>query len=43
VAAIITAEKASKGADDALQRIADAGFDVAGTPYELFVRKYFTE
>jgi len=42
VAAIIAAEKASTDAEDALRRLREADYDVAGTPYELFVRKYFT-
>ncbi|HTV73948.1 MAG TPA: sulfur transferase domain-containing protein [Candidatus Acidoferrales bacterium] len=41
VAAIISAEKTSASADEALRKIDEAGFDVEGTPYALFVRRYF--
>jgi uncharacterized protein (TIGR01244 family) len=41
VAAIISAEKTSGSADEALSKIEKAGFDVEGTPYALFVRRYF--
>jgi uncharacterized protein (TIGR01244 family) len=39
--AIIASERAGEGASGALRRIADAGFDVAGTPYAAFVAGYF--
>ena len=42
MAAVIAAEDAAEGAPGALSRIAHGGFDVAGTPYEAFVRSYFS-
>jgi uncharacterized protein (TIGR01244 family) len=36
------AERAGDGAAGAFRRIAEGGFDVAGTPYAAFVTRYFT-
>jgi uncharacterized protein (TIGR01244 family) len=36
------AERAGDGAAGAFRRIAEGGFDVAGTPYGAFVTRYFT-
>ena len=41
VVAIAAAEKAGEGAQGALRRIHEAGFDVAGTPYAAFLANYF--
>jgi uncharacterized protein (TIGR01244 family) len=41
VAAIISAEKAGQSAKEALHKITEADFDVEGTPYELFIHRYF--
>jgi uncharacterized protein (TIGR01244 family) len=42
VVAILASERAAEGAAGALRRIAEAGFDVAGTPYAAFVSSYFS-
>ncbi len=39
--AIVSAEKDGSGAAGALAKVAAAGFDIAGTPYEAFVTSYF--
>jgi hypothetical protein len=42
VAAVIEAERAKTGARGAAQLIAQAGFDIAGTPYSGFLERYFS-
>ncbi len=43
IAGILSAEKRKQGAAEALRQMAMAGFDVSGTPYELFVHRYFAD
>jgi hypothetical protein len=40
-AALVAAEKDGSGKAGAYKKLADAGFDVAGTPYAAFVESYF--
>jgi len=42
VAAIIEAERRGTGLNGALKMIADAQFDIAGTPYIPFLERYFS-
>ena len=39
--AVVLAERAGTGADAAVKAVADAGFDIAGGPFEAFIRRYF--
>jgi hypothetical protein len=41
VAAIIASEDAGEDAAGALRHVAEGGFDIFGTPYEAFIRRYF--
>jgi uncharacterized protein (TIGR01244 family) len=41
VTAIVASERANEGADGALRRAAEAGFDLGGTPYVDFIARYF--
>ncbi len=41
-AGIISAEKDGTGAAGAMRKIADAGFEIVGTPYARFIASYFT-
>ncbi|MGH7707298.1 MAG: hypothetical protein ACREM8_14895 [Vulcanimicrobiaceae bacterium] len=40
--AIISAEKNGAGATGALRKVAEAGFEIEGTPYADFIRTYFS-
>jgi hypothetical protein len=42
VAAVIEAERGKTGAAGAFKMIADAGFDIEGTPYVPFIARYFS-
>jgi hypothetical protein len=35
------AENKGQGAEAATKLVTDAGFQIAGTPYEAFIRTYF--
>jgi hypothetical protein len=37
----VLSEKDGSGAGGALRKAADAGFELAGTPYEAFIERYF--
>jgi hypothetical protein len=37
----VASEKDGSGARGALEKIAQAGFEIAGTPYAAFVERYF--
>jgi len=37
----VLSEKDGSGAAGALRKAADAGFDLAGTPYGEFIERYF--
>jgi hypothetical protein len=37
----VLAEKEGSGAAGALQKAADAGFEIEGTPYADFITRYF--
>lgn len=42
MAAVIEAERKKTGAVGAFKLIADAGFDIEGTPYVPFITRYFS-
>jgi hypothetical protein len=37
----VLAERAGEGAEDVVKTLSQAGFDIAGRPYEAFVKNYF--
>jgi hypothetical protein len=39
----VLSEKDGTGAAGALRKAADAGFEIAGTPYADFVERYFAD
>jgi uncharacterized protein (TIGR01244 family) len=41
-AAIVAAEKDGSGPAGALHKVADAGFEIEGTPYAAFITRYFS-
>jgi hypothetical protein len=41
-AAIVSAEKDGSGSAGAFAKLAQAGFDIGGTPYEAFIERYFS-
>jgi hypothetical protein len=38
----VLSEKDGSGAEGALRKAADAGFDIAETPYGEFIERYFS-
>lgn len=40
-AAIISAQNDGSSAAGALKKVADAGFEIDGTPYAAFITRYF--
>jgi hypothetical protein len=38
---MVTAQREGTGAEGAMKALADAGFDVADSPYPAFIRDYF--
>ena len=42
-ASIVLSEKDGSGADGALKKTGDAGFEIAGTPYAEFIQRYFAD